>query len=59
MFDIKKVKETAEKEYREEKEKEAKEKIKVKLKELDKAKQVVRNLERELDDLYLQISESV
>lgn len=59
MFDIKKAKEEAEKEFAEEKAKIAKEKIKAKLKQLDTAKKVVANLQRELDDLYVDISQDL
>ena len=50
-LDFKKIKEDAQKEFDEERETVAKRKIKAKLKELDTAKQVVKNLERELEDL--------
>lgn len=50
------LREQAEKEVAEEKQKAAKEKIKIKLKELDKAELVVRNIKRELDDLMIEIS---
>lgn len=53
---VKTLHEQAEKEVAEEKAKAAKEKIKVKLKDLDKAKLVVRNIERELEDLMIEIS---
>lgn len=52
MIDVKKVQEEAEKEIRDEKSKLAKDKIKAKLQERDKAKKVLRNLERELKDIY-------
>lgn len=51
------IREQAEKEVAEEKQKAAKEKIKIKLKELDKAELVVRNIKRELDDLIIEISQ--
>lgn len=57
MLDIKKVKEEAEKELREERETEAKEEVKDKLKALDDARAIVRNLERELQDLYAELGE--
>lgn len=56
-LDIKKVSEQAQKEVREEREAEAKEQVKDKLKELDDAKAVVRNVERELEDLYAELGE--
>lgn len=59
MFDIKRAKEEAEKEFSEEKVKAAKEKIKAKLKQLDAARKIVSNLQRELDDLYVDISQDV
>ncbi len=42
----------------EEKAKEAKERIKTKLKELDRAKKVVTNVEREIEDLEDELSQS-
>lgn len=57
MIDIKQVKEEAEKEFRDEQMKKAKEKIKAKLKEKDNAKRVLANIERELDDLYIEIGQ--
>lgn len=59
MFDIKKAKDEAEREFMEEKVKAAKERIKTKLKSLDQAKKIVANLQRELDDLYIDISQDV
>lgn len=59
MFDIKKVKEDAEKEVREEREKAAKERIKAKLKDLDKARAIMKNIERELEDLYQDIGNTI
>lgn len=58
MIDIKKVKEEAEKEFREEKFKTAKAKVKSKLEELHKAKLVVSNIERDLGDLYDEIGQN-
>lgn len=55
MIDVKKVKEEAEKEIMEERLKSAKIKVKKKLSEIDDAKLIVKNLERELVDLYDQI----
>ncbi len=57
MFDVKKVREEAEKELREEAEEAAKKKLISKLKELDRARKVVRNLERELEEIELDIGE--
>lgn len=57
MLDIKKIEEEAQKEYREERETEAKEQVKEKLKELENAKHAVRNIERELKDLYAELTE--
>jgi DNA anti-recombination protein RmuC len=57
MFDIKKVQDEAAKEVAEERAKKAKESVKEKLRQIDKAKQIVSNLERELDDLYVQLSQ--
>ena len=51
MFDIKNIKEEASKELQEERNKEIKQEIKYKMKEIEDAKKIVRNLERELDDL--------
>ena len=56
VADTKTLREQAEEEVAQEKAKAAKEKIKVKLKELDKAKLVVRNIERELEDLMVEVS---
>lgn len=58
MIDIKKVKEEAEKEFKEEKFKSAKAKVKSKLEELHKAKLVVANIQRELGDLYDEIGQN-
>lgn len=55
MFDIKKVIEEAKKEVGEEKAAKAKEKVKEKLQSLDRAQKIVANLERELEDLYLEL----
>jgi hypothetical protein len=52
LIDIKKVQDDAQAEYAQERMKDAKEKVKEKLKLIEKAKLVVRNLERELEDLY-------
>ncbi len=59
MIDIKKVKEEAQREVYEEKMKEAKAKVKKKMQELESAKVIVKNLERELEDIYATISEGV
>lgn len=57
MFDIKKVQEEAEKEVAEERLESAKRRIKAKLKERDSAKKVLSNIERELGDLYVELSQ--
>lgn len=57
LFDVKKVREDAEKEFRKEREKEAKSKIIDKLKELEAAKKIVRNLEAELKVIEADIAE--
>jgi len=54
---IEEIKAEAVKEFNEEKAKEAKGRIKTKLKELDKAKKVVTNIERELEDLEDELSQ--
>lgn len=59
MFDVKKAQEEAQKEVAEERTKRAKELIKEKLRAIDKAKHVVANLERELEDLYADIGRQV
>lgn len=51
MVDYKKAKEEALKEIEEEQLKDAKEQYKKKLRELQSAKQVVKNIEREIEDL--------
>ena len=57
LLDIKAIREEAEKEFAEEKSKEAKGKIKTHMAKIEQAKLVVRNLERELDDLMQKITE--
>lgn len=57
MFDIKKVKEEAAKEIAEEQGKKAKDALKAKLRALEAAKAVVRNIEREIDDLEASIAD--
>ena len=52
MIDVKKVQDEAQKEIREERQKEVKEKLKGKYRDLEKAKKVVRTIEREIE-LYL------
>jgi hypothetical protein len=54
-FDIKKARQEAEREVREEQIKAAKDKIKKKLKELASAKIVVKNIEKELEYLEVEI----
>lgn len=56
-FDINKVKEDAVAEFRKEQENAAKKKILSKLKELDNARAITRNLERELEDLYVELTQ--
>ena len=53
---VKSLREQAEAEVAEERAKAAKEKIKTKLKDLDRAELVVRNIKREIDDLMIEIS---
>jgi len=59
MFDIKKAKEEAEKELAQEKGEKAKKRIKEKLTQLDSAKKVIQNIERELEDLYVELGQSL
>ncbi len=59
MFDIKKVQEEAEKEIMEEKLTVAKKRIKSKLNERESAKRILANIEREIDDLYAELGQSV
>jgi hypothetical protein len=58
MFDVKKVVEDAKKEVAEEAAKVAKSRVKDKLLLLEKAKKVVANLERELEDLYAELGQN-
>lgn len=57
MFDIKKVKEDANKEIAEEKAERAKKALVAKLRELDAAKSVVANIERQIADLEASIAD--
>lgn len=57
MFDIKKAKEEAELELAREQEEKAKLKIKSKLRERDQARKLLANIERELEDLYSELSQ--
>lgn len=57
MVDIKAVKEQAVKEVTEERTKKAVVALKAKLKQLDDAKQIVKNLEREVADLEVSIGD--
>ena len=57
LLDIKKIKEQARLEVSREAEEKAKDLIKIKIKEIETAKKIVRNLERELEDLYSEITE--
>lgn len=59
MFDVKKALEEAKKEISEEKFKKAKERYKTKLRELEQAKTIVANLNRELEDLEMELSNEV
>lgn len=59
MFDIKKVQEEAEKEIMDEKLLVAKKRIKSKLNERESAKRILANIEREIDDLYVELGESI
>lgn len=54
---IDKLKSEAEKEIQEEFESKAKARIKEKLRDLEMAKKVVANIQRELEDLYVELSE--
>ena len=56
---VKSIADEAAAELREERMVEAKKKIKVKLKELEASKRVTKNLERELEELYVEIGESL
>lgn len=56
-LDIQNVKEQAEAEVKTERLEAAKRKVKNKLKEINTAEEVVRNLERELDDIYAELSQ--
>ena len=57
MFDIKAVREAARKEIAEEQSKKAKDALKAKLRNLEAAKQVVRNIEQEIEDLEASIAD--
>lgn len=57
MIDFKKVKEEAKKQIVEQRTKEAVNMLKSKYSELDAAKQVVSNIEREIEDLEISIQE--
>lgn len=57
LTDVKSLREEAQKEYEQEKQAEAKKQIKAKLKELDNAKKIVRNIEREIEDLQLKLTQ--
>lgn len=57
MFDVKKVQEEAQKEVHEERMKAVKEKLKTKMRDLEKARQVVRTLEREIELFLVEIGE--
>ena len=54
---IDRLRSEAEKELENEFERRAKEKIKIKLRDLKNAKKLVSNLQRELEDLYVELSE--
>jgi hypothetical protein len=56
-LDMKSVKEEALEEIREEKVEEAKKKLKVKMREVDNARIIYENLQRELDDLMKEIED--
>ena len=57
MFDVKAVQDEARKELMEERATAAKKKIKDKLRQLEDAKKVVRNIERELEEINIEIGE--
>jgi hypothetical protein len=59
MFDIKQVQADAEKEIADERSKRAKDKIKDKLREIDKAKKIVANLQNEYEILLKDIGADV
>lgn len=59
MFDIKKIKDEAVKEVTEERATKAKEQLKNKILQLQAAKQVVSNIERELEDLELELKQTL
>lgn len=54
---VDKIRLQAESEIREEFEKKAKDRVKIKLRELELAKKVVDNLTREIEDLYVELSQ--
>lgn len=55
MMDANQVKQEAEAEVREEQMKSAKEKVKVLLRKKEQAKQVLANVDRELNDVYAEL----
>jgi DNA anti-recombination protein RmuC len=57
MIDIKKIQDQAATELRKEREEKAIKQVKGKLAQIENAKQIVSNLERELKDLYEQIGQ--
>lgn len=57
MIDIKAVKEEARKEIAEEQGKKAKDALKRKLRDLEAAKNIVRNIEREINDIEASIAD--
>lgn len=57
MIDIKAVKEEARKEIAEEQGKKAKDALKKKLRDLEAAKNIVRNIEREINDIEASIAD--
>lgn len=57
MFEVKGIQEEAAKELLEERKEVAKKKVKAKLKQIEDAKLIVRNLERELDDIYAELAQ--
>lgn len=57
MLDIKKVQEEAQKELVQERMEKAKRQVKSKLNEIENARRVVTNLERELEDLYAELGQ--
>lgn len=56
MIDLTKIKEEAQKEILDEKTKEIKEKVKIKMREIEAAKKILRNLETQMDDYIIEMT---